>query len=284
MPLTGGWLPGSALVSGRASTRSGSGWADRIRLPSYLRSSVQITAAVGIAIVLGDVASPQRFYWSMLAAFTAFMAGNNAAENSGRALSRVAGTALGISVAIALAGVIGVQAAGWNVALVLIALFIGIYLNRISYLFMTLGVTIAISRLYAEFGEYTPHLLYQRLEETAIGGSVAVAVALLVLPLRSAKVLRTGLESYLASLTRLLAALREHLDDPRARLSLRDEIRDLDACYQAVHAIGTPVKPMFRMGRPEDATLDAVTRTHADARAVAAEIERIEAMTLARGH
>jgi uncharacterized membrane protein YccC len=271
------------MVSGRASTRQGSGRAGRIRLPSYLRSSVQITAAVGIAIVLGDIASPQRFYWSMLAAFTAFMAGNSAAENSGRALLRVAGTALGIFAAIALAGVVGDQAAGWNVALVLTALFTGIYLNRISYLFMTFGVTIAISRLYAEFGEYTPHLLYQRLEETAIGGSVAIAVALLVLPLRSGKVLSTGLESYLASLTRLLAALREHLDHPGTRLPLRDEIRDLDACYQAVHAIGPSIYPKRSAGRAQAAALDAVTRTRADVRAVAAEVERIEAMTPARG-
>jgi uncharacterized membrane protein YccC len=220
----------------------------------------------------------------MLAAFTAFMAGNNAAENSRRALLRVAGTALGIFAAIALAGAIGDQAAGWNVALVLIALLIGIYLNRISYLFMTFGLTIAISRLYAEFGEYTSHLLYQRLEETAIGGSVAVAVALLVLPLRSGKVLGTGLESYLASLTRLLSALHEHLDVHGTRPPLRDEIRDLDACYQAVHAIATPGAPIRRTGRPEDAALEAVTRTRADVRAVAAEIERIEAITPALGH
>lgn len=144
---------------------------------------------------------------------------------------------------------------------------------------MTFGVTIAVSRLYAEFGEYTSHLLYQRLEETAIGGSVAVTVALLVLPLRSGKVLTTGLERYLGSLTRLLTTLHEYLDHPGMRLPLRDEIRDLDACYQAVHAIGTPLNPKRRTGRPEDAALDAVTRTRADVRAVVAEVERIDAMT-----
>jgi hypothetical protein len=275
--LIGGWLPGSAIVSGKASMSSGSGWAGRIRLPPYLRSSVQITVAVGIALVLGDVVSPQGFYWAMIAAFTAFMGGSNAAENSWRALWRVAGTALGIFAAIALAGVIGDQAAGWNIALVLIALFLGIYLNRISYFFMTFGLTIAISRLYAELGEYTSHLLYQRLEETAIGGGVAVAVAFLVLPLRSAKVLRTGLDSYRASLTSLLAALREQMDDLGTRPSLRDEIRDLDASYQAVHAIAAPAKPMRRTRRPGDAALDAVTRTRADVRAMAAEVARIGA-------
>jgi uncharacterized membrane protein YccC len=189
---------------------------------------------------VGDAVSPQRFYWSMLAAFTAFMAGNNTVENSRRALMRVAGTALGILVAIALASVIGDQAPGWNVAVVLVALFIGIYLNRISYLFMTFGVTIAISRLYVEIGEYTSHLLYQRLEETAIGGGIAVAVALLVLPLRSGKVLRTGLENYLRSLVRLLAAVHEQVSDLGTRLSLRDEIRDLDACYQRCTPSASP--------------------------------------------
>jgi hypothetical protein len=50
-----------------------------------------------------------------------------------------------------------------------------------------------------------------------------------------------------------------------------------------VHAIGPAIYPKHSAARAQDAALDAVTRTRADVRAVAAEVERIEAMTPARG-
>jgi hypothetical protein len=51
-----------------------------------------------------------------------------------------------------------------------------------------------------------------------------------------------------------------------------------------VHAIGIPVNFMRRRaGRPEEAALDAVTRTRADIWSVAAEVERIEAVRAMAG-
>jgi hypothetical protein len=60
--LAGGWLPGSAMVSGAASLESGPRLRSRIRLPSYSRAAIQLAIAVGAAIAFGDLLSGRRFY------------------------------------------------------------------------------------------------------------------------------------------------------------------------------------------------------------------------------
>ena len=83
----------------------------------------------------------------MLAAFLAFMATTNSGEQVRKALFRVAGTAIGIVV-----GDLLVHVTGGNVwaalPIVLVALFLGIYLIRVNYTFMVIGITVMLSLLY----------------------------------------------------------------------------------------------------------------------------------------
>jgi hypothetical protein len=64
---------------------------------------------------------------------------------------------------------------GLQIAVVLISLFLGLYLFRINYAFMTIGITVMVSQLYVELDEFSNSLLVLRLEETAIGAGVAIA-------------------------------------------------------------------------------------------------------------
>ena len=102
--LMAGWLPGSTGVSAQASMATELGG---VALAPYLRTAIQMAVAVTAAIAIGDVLSPRRFYWAVIAAFVSFMAANNTAEQTRKAVLRVAGTVGGIFLGGLLAHAVG---------------------------------------------------------------------------------------------------------------------------------------------------------------------------------
>jgi hypothetical protein len=182
--LRSGWLPGSALVSADAATAGQAGGRRRVRLPMNIRSAIQMSIAVAAAVAAGDAISPQRFYWAVLAAFLAFVGTNHVAEQVRKAVYRVLGTVVGIILGSALVRVVGHHTVV-SVVLILVALFFGVYLFRISYAFMVIAITIAISQVYVQLDEYSTSLLLTRLAETAVGSAIALVVIALVFPLRT---------------------------------------------------------------------------------------------------
>ena len=102
------------------------------------------TVAGAIAVTAGDAVSGKRLYWAVLAVFLAFVAATNSGEQVRRALFRAGGTALGIVVGDLLVHLTGGQL--WvSLAIVLVALFLGIYLIRVTT-FMAMGITVTMAR------------------------------------------------------------------------------------------------------------------------------------------
>jgi uncharacterized membrane protein YgaE (UPF0421/DUF939 family) len=243
--LIGGWLPGSAMVSNAASLERGTRLVDRIRLPLYTRSAIQIGIAAGAAVALGDVLSGRRFYWAVIAACVAFMGANNAGEQVRKATYRVVGTFAGIVVGSLLVTAVG-HHPYWSIAVILAALFFGFYLQRVNYAFTVFGVTVMVSQLYVQLGEFSNSLLVLRLEETALGATVASAVVILVLPLRTGRVLHVALRQFVQAVGRLAGDACEHLrgEDHDSGRTLRADARAVDAAYQALIATAQPVRTL----------------------------------------
>jgi uncharacterized membrane protein YccC len=239
--LNAGWLPGSGPVSTAASTTPGRfGILDRTTLPPYLRASIQVAVAATIAVIIGDIVSPSRLYWAVLATFLAFMATTNSGEQVRKALFRVGGTAIGIVIGDVLVHVTGGHI--WSsLLIVVVALFFGIYLVRINYTFMVIGITVTLSQLYAQLGEFSWHLLLLRLGETAIGVGAVVLTVLLVVPLRPQRVLATGVLLWFRSLSSLLNSALDQLRGS-SHESLRTQVRELDAAYAALEATAAPLQ------------------------------------------
>jgi uncharacterized membrane protein YccC len=199
--------------------------------------------AATLAVALGDAVNGFRLYWAVLAAFLAFMATTNTGEQVRKALFRVAGTAIGIVV-----GDVLVHVTGGNVwaalPVVLVMLFLGIYLIRINYTFMVIGVTMMLSLLYYQLGEFSWHLLVLRLAETAVGVGAVVVTVLVVVPLRPQRVLAAGVLLWFRALSDVLDAALEQLltggTDGRARL--RPLIRAVDASYASLEATAQPLR------------------------------------------
>jgi uncharacterized membrane protein YgaE (UPF0421/DUF939 family) len=242
--LRGGWLPGSALVSAAASREGGTRWRDRVRLAPYTRTAIQMGIAVGAAIALGELLSERRFYWAVIAAFITFVGANNSGEQTLKALHRVLGTVVGIAVGSLLAHAIG-DHHYWSIAVILVSLFLCLYALGLSYAFMAIAVTVMVSQLYVQLGEFSNSLLLLRLEETALGAAIAVAVATLVLPLRTRYVIRIALRDYLQAIGRLLDRAASQLlavDERDSEGTLRADARALDAAYQTLLATAQPVR------------------------------------------
>jgi uncharacterized membrane protein YgaE (UPF0421/DUF939 family) len=247
-----GYLPGSTLVSAAASLEADPGpsrqnWLHpwrHVAVAGNVRVMIQMAVAVTAAIVLGDLLSGRRFYWAVIAAFVSFMGANSTGEQVRKGLFRVVGTAVGAVLGGIGAHLVG-RHTGWAIGVILVALFLGMYLMRVSYAFMVIGVTIMISQLYVQLDEYTNSLMVLRLEETAIGAAVTGVVVLCVLPLRTSRVARLASRLYLEALGGVLDAAVEAVlqpADPDRRAALRTAIRVADDALHSVFATAASLR------------------------------------------
>jgi uncharacterized membrane protein YccC len=231
----GGSLSVTAAATAEASSTAEPGrYLRRAAVAPYIRTAIQVGVAVGAASALGDLLSGQRFYWAAIGAFVVFQGTSNTADQIGKALSRIVGTLVGIVVGSRLVDLIGPHAAAWMIVIILASVLLGLYLQRASYAFLVIGVTVMVSQLYAELGDFTNSLLVQRLEETAIGAAVAAVVVLAVLPLGASRVARVALRGYLAAMASLLRHAYAALGGEEDAAFLQDDTRALDTDYRAL--------------------------------------------------
>lgn len=203
---------------------------------------IQVAVAASLAIVAGEALSSQRYYWAVIAAFVAFTGTATATETVLKAVNRITGTLIGLVASVALAELTAGHV-GAALGVVLVCLFLGFYLNKVSYAMMIFFITIVVGQPYSLLHEFQPGLLVLRLEETAIGGAIGVAVALLVLPISTQATALAAKRAFLDALATLLrhaAGQLANLDDQH---DLVADTRDLDAALQQLLAV---IRPLSR--------------------------------------
>lgn len=233
--LAGGLLPGSAVISAAAAAKRRPG------LQATTRIAIQMTVASAAALIAGDALDGSRFYWAIIAVSVILIGTYNLSEQVTKALFRVAGTLAGVLAGGLLAHVVS-HRDGWAIAVVLIALTLGHYFLRVNYLFMILGVTVAVSQLYEQLGEFSNHLLAVRLEETAIGAAAAIIVVLLVVPLQTRRVLQAAAEQHEAATAAVSEHAADHAHDQGSDAELRNAVRALDVAHQTMLATARPLR------------------------------------------
>jgi uncharacterized membrane protein YccC len=300
--LIAGDLPGSAIVSAQATAAvEGRGaLLRRLRLDPPAQLAIRVAVAVAVASALGSVVSERRFYWAVLAVFVTFMGANTSGEQVIKAIHRFAGTIVGVLIGSLLANAIGHST--WSLAVIIGALGLGIYFIKVSYAAFVTALTVALAQLYSQLGEYSNHLLALRLEETAIGGAVAIAAAIWIFPVRTRHAARIAERAYLGSLADLLGRVSDHLREQPSNGPLSSSSRALDHAHQQLLTTGRPLarNPWRRERIEPNHSLYAHTAHHArnlvadvirestldprvaDHLAVAAEAERDAVTTLAR--
>lgn len=235
-----GQLPGSPSVASDVSPRGGS-WNPLTRVTFATRQAVQVAVAGVLAIVVGSMISGERYYWAVIAAFVAFAGTGTRFETARKSVLRVIGTLTGFG-----AGIIVAHATSGHTfaALVVIVLsvFCGNYLMRVSYGYLIFFLTIMLSELYSILGEFSDALLLLRLAETAAGATIGIVVALLVTPVSTRDALEQTQGSVVSALAQLLDRLRARAADP-ARVSAA-------ALDERVIAVDNQLRRLILVGEP----------------------------------
>ncbi|HEY2191233.1 MAG TPA: FUSC family protein, partial [Actinomycetospora sp.] len=280
--LFAGFLPGSAVTVGPMVAPEGAG----PKLLLTTRHALQIALAGGLSIALGDALSGQRWYWAVLACFLAFTGTATAAETVRKALQRTAGTVVGVAVALVAVPHLG-HSTAVSLVVILVAIFVGFYLFRVSYTCLAFAITILIAELYELLGTYSVGLLALRVGETALGAVVGGVVAVSFLPTSAAaaeQAARARLAEELRAATLDVAAVlhggRGATGADGEQVDLHARVRSLDAAVHQLALIGLPLSLRVLPGAVErraavTGRLSAWVRCAARVRAVVHAVEDV---------
>jgi uncharacterized membrane protein YccC len=174
------------------------------------RQAVQVAVATSLAIVVGELISPARWYWAVIAAFVVFAGTTSRGDVLAKGWQRLLGTIGGVAAGMGLAFLVG----GHTVlSLVLLAacLFLALYTVRISVGLMAFWITAVLALLYGVIGQFSVETLVLRIAETAAGGALGALAGFLVLPKHTREAFRDALDDTVEALDDTLAATADRI-------------------------------------------------------------------------
>lgn len=205
------------------------------------RQAIQASVAASLAIVTGDLVSPARWYWAVIAAFVVFAGTNTWGDTLTKGWQRLLGTMLGVPSGILVATLV---AGNTTVSLVLIfvCLFCAFYFMQVTQSLMAFWITTMLALLYGLLGQFSFDVLLLRIEETAIGAVIGVTVAILVLPTNIGTTLRKDTREFLTELSGLIGTSISALFGADPPDSPTEQARQLD---RKLAQIRTTAKPLL---------------------------------------
>ncbi|AEA26220.1 hypothetical protein Psed_4057 [Pseudonocardia dioxanivorans CB1190] len=204
------------------------------------RQAVQVLVATSLAIVVGDLISPSRWYWAVIAAFVVFAGTASRGDVVNRGSQRVVGTIGGVAAGMGLAWLVGDHRL---VALVLLfgCVFLALYLVRISQALMAFWITTVLALLYGLIGQFSTETLLVRIEETAVGAAMGMIAGYLVLPKRTREAFGEALDDAVDASDAALAAAIDQLCGLRPETSPVELARDLDDALATLRQRAKPL-------------------------------------------
>ena len=204
------------------------------------RQAIQVTVAASLAIVVGESVSPSRWFWAVIAAFVIFAGTNSWGETLTKGWQRLLGTILGVPCGVLVATLFAGNTTGSLVA-IFVCLFCAFYFMTVTYSLMTFWITTMLALLYGLLGEFSFGVLLLRIEETAIGAVIGVAVAILVLPTNTRAAIRDDTRAFLASLSALIEISAQTMFGGDEVASATEQARELDRNLQQFRVTAKPL-------------------------------------------
>ncbi len=190
--------PPRASAAIAATTREGAS-----RMPASTRMAIQMAVALAVSFFVGFALFPGHWSWLVLTAFIVNSGNRGRGDVAYKSILRVAGAAAGTLAALLLTVQVGAHDT-MTVALMLLAVFLGVWLRPLGYAWWALFVTLALALLQGFIGSQVQLILWPRLQEIVIGAVIGVAAAWFVLPISSIAVLRRRIADALAVLSTAL--------------------------------------------------------------------------------
>nr|WP_246299676.1 FUSC family protein [Nocardioides panaciterrulae] len=207
------------------------------------RTAAQVAVAGVLAIVLGELLSPVRWFWAVIAAFVVFTGASTREEILTKGWLRVVGTLFGVGAGVVVAALIGGDTVLSLVAIAL-CVFLGVYLVQVSLAWMIFFITTMLGLLYGLLGQFSVGLLVLRLEETVAGAAAGVLAAYVVLPARGRRAATDDIADVLDGLSELLARVATVVTEPadlHRELAVLEQARTL---RDAMTTLRTTARPL----------------------------------------
>jgi Fusaric acid resistance protein-like len=204
------------------------------------RQAIQVAVAAALAIVTGEMLAPSRWYWAVIAAFVIFAGTNSWAETLTKGWQRLLGTMLGVPAGVLVATLFAGNKTA-SLAAIFVCLFCAFYFITVTYSLMTFWITTMLALLYGLLGQFSPGVLMMRLEETAIGAVIGVAVAILVLPSNTRTAIRNDTKAFLTSLSDLIEISTVTMFGGGEAVSPTEQARELDRNLQQFRVTAKPL-------------------------------------------
>ncbi|UZJ25215.1 FUSC family protein [Rhodococcus antarcticus] len=257
------------------------------------RAAVQVAVATALATGLGELISPNRWYWAVLAAFVVFNGTTSRGQILSRASQRVLGTLGGVVAGVLLAAVVG-RNAPLQLGLIVVCVFAAFYLVRVSSALMVFFITVLLAMLYGLLGTFSVQVLELRIYETAAGAAVGIAAAFLVLPTGTRSTVDGKLRACLDSLDDLVRDSVAAVGSGGGEVDLVTASRDLDdtlvaldlaaepLAHGVLQRVRTSTRLWLRVVRAADGYARSLARAgHAAAAVPAPTVEVAEALAAA---
>lgn len=204
------------------------------------RQAIQVSVAASLAIVTGELVSPARWYWAVIAAFVIFAGTNSWGETLTKGWQRLLGTMLGVPSGVLVATLVSGNTTASLVA-IFVCLFCAFYFMTVTYSLMTFWITTMLALLYGLLGQFSFGVLMLRLEETAIGAVIGVAVAILVLPTNTRATIRNDTRAFLTALSTLIEISTATMFGEEEAASPTEQARQLDRALQQFRVSAKPL-------------------------------------------
>jgi len=204
------------------------------------RQAIQVAVAASLAIVTGELVSPARWYWAVIAAFVVFAGTNSWGETLTKGWQRLLGTVLGVPAGMLVATLVSGDKVA-SLVMIFVCLFCAFYFMKVTYSLMTFWITTMLALLYGLLGQFTFGVLLLRIEETAIGAVIGIAVAILVLPTHTRATIRKDARTFLTTLSALIDTSISAMFADDGTASPTEQARQLDRDFQQFRVTAKPL-------------------------------------------
>ena len=205
------------------------------------KAALQVAVATSAATILGELISPNRWYWAVLTAFLVFTGVSTRGEILTRTGHRIVGTIAGVVAGVLLAALVG-RNPPLQIVLLVICVFCAFYLVTVAYAWLTFFVTVMLAMLYGLLGDFSVKVLELRIAETAAGGLVGIAAAYFIFSTGTRATVVQKVDDYLDLLIGVVDACIDSVLAPGSQTDLVAETRRLDNALKDVVTAGKPLE------------------------------------------
>ncbi|WP_072802987.1 FUSC family protein [Rhodococcoides yunnanense] len=234
------------------------------------KAAIQVAVATSAATILGELISPDRWYWAVLTAFLVFTGASTRGEILSRAGHRVVGTIAGVLAGVVLSALVG-HNQPLQLVLLVVCVFFAFYLVTVAYALLAFFITVMLAMLYGLLGTFSVDVLELRIYETAAGGVVGIASAYFIFSTGTRSTMTTKIDDYLDLMSGIVDTSIASVVEPGQTTDLVADMRRFDNALKELVAAGKPLEmgPTTRTRRGAKRLLRIMTVSNRSGHALA---------------